>query len=201
MNSPNVLTALLSGMLAALFTQGLSWLRDTWRDKRDAKFAALYIATALEAHARTCAALTGDSELYEDSGENAGKPHGNIAEMAEYPEVEWKAFGIKDSERAMAFRTKIDADRAMIRERWEFEDEDSIVPEVREKSAEYGLTALRMAETFRAKHGLSPLDDFGEFTTEGYLTDRHENYVAKRLAYEARRKQGDDRFGVAPVAP
>lgn len=200
MNAPNLLTALLSGVLAALFTQGLSWLRDSWRDRRDAKFSALYIAIALEDYARTCATLLSESENWESSNENAGAPHGNIAGMPDYPEIEWKAFGIKDAERAMAFRTKINSDHSMFSGLWEFSDEDQIVPEVREKAAEHGLTALRMAAVFRARRGLNPLDDFGEFTTEGYLTENHESYVAKRLSYEAwekgRREQGDDPLGL-----
>ncbi|WP_436063723.1 MULTISPECIES: hypothetical protein [unclassified Phenylobacterium] len=176
-------------MLAAIFTQGLGWLRDFWRERRDGKFAALYIATALEAYARTCATLVSESETYDRSDQNAGKPHGNIVDMPEYPDVEWKAFGIKDSEKAMAFRTKIDSDRSMFTGLWEHLDEDDIVPEVREKAAQHGLTALGMASTLRAKHNLLPLDDFGEFTTEGYLTEKRDEYVARRVKEEERRRK------------
>ena len=184
MNTPNILTALLSGVLAALFTQGLAWLREWRGESKQAKFAALYIAITLEAYARTCASVIGESETYEASEENAGVGHGNLAEIPEFPEVDWKAFGIKNAERAMAFRTRIDNDRAMIRETWEHADEDDIVPLVREKSGEHGLDALAMAKDFRSQHRLTPLAESGQFSTQSYLQRKHDEYVEKRKRWE-----------------
>lgn len=173
-----------SSVVAAFLTQGLAWFREWWGEAKQAKFAALYISIALEAYARTCASVISDSETYEASNESAGAGHGNIAEIPEYPDVDWKAFGIKHAERAMTFRTKIDNDRAMIRDLWEHGEEEDIVPLVREKSGEHGLAALAMAEMFRAQRGLNPLDDFGEFSTQSYLTRRHAEHVKRRVRYE-----------------
>lgn len=185
-----------SSVVAAFLTQGLAWFREWWGEAKQAKFAALYISIALEAYARTCASLISDSEAYEASNEAAGAGHGNIAEIPEYPEVDWQAFGIKHAERAMTFRTKIDNDRAMIRDMWEHGDEDDIVPFVREKSGEHGLAALAMAEMFRAQHGLNPLDDFGKYSTQAYLARRHAEQVEERVRYEERRrKQTEELFG------
>lgn len=181
-----------SSVVAAFLTQGFAWLREWVGEAKQAKFAALYISIALESYARTCASLIGDSETYEWSSEAAGTAHGNIAELPDFPEVDWKAFGIKHAERAMTFRTKIDNDRAMIRDMWENLDEDDIVPIVREKAGEHGLAALAMAEMFRAQHGLGPLDDFGEYSTQSYLTRRHNEYAEKRTRQEDRQGESFD---------
>lgn len=199
MNSPNLLTALLSGVLAALFTQGLAWLREWLGENKQAKFAALYVAIALESYARACATMIGESETYDASDGAAGSAHINLPELPEYPEVDWKAFGIRNAEKAMAFRTKIDADRATFREMWEHLDPEDVVPDVRERTARHGMTALSMAATFRAAYGLNPLDDFGEFTTEGFLKRKHDEHVERRVRYEAQLEKSRREAGNLPI--
>lgn len=187
-----------SSVFAALLTQGLAWLREWHGETKQAKFAALYIALALEAYARTCATDIGESETYEASGEAAGAPHGNLTELPDFPEVDWKAFGIKQAEEAMGFRVEIDNECAMIRDLWEHEDEDTVVPIVRELIAKLGLKALTMSENFRKQRRLALLDQSQEYSTKNFLDRKLKEHVEKRLLYEERaRKSMSDLFAEA----
>lgn len=180
-----------SSVVSALLTQGLAWLREWLGETKQAKFAALYIALALEAYARTCATDIGESETYEASSEAAGAPHGNLTELPDFPEVDWRAFGIKQSEQAMGFRVEIDNERAMIRDLWEHEDEDTVVPVVRELAAKLGLKAFAMSENFRKQRGLTLLDQSGEYSTKNFLDRKHREYVEKRIRDEERRRKSN----------
>lgn len=180
-----------SSVVSALLTQGLAWLREWLGEAKQAKFASLYIALALEAYARTCATDIGESETYEASSEAAGVPHGNLSELPELPEVDWRAFGIKQSEQAMGFRVEIDNERAMIRDLWEHEDEDTVVPVVRELAAKLGLKALALSENFRTQRGLTLPDQSGEYSTKNFLARKHREYAEKRTREEERRRKSN----------
>jgi hypothetical protein len=170
-----------SSVIAALITQGVSWVREWLGETKEGKFTALYIAIALEEYARTTATILMESEQHDNSDGHAGTAHGNLAELPEYPEVNWRAFGIKRAEAAMTFRTDVDAQRTYMTGLWDVADEDDAVPEFQERAAEMGLTALALAEQFRKDHRLTPLDQSDEWSTKNGLARRHEKFVARRV--------------------
>ncbi len=177
-----------SSVLAAFVTHGVALVRERFGEARSEKFAALYIAVALEEYARTTATLLGESETHEDSNGAAGKAHSNLAELPEYPEVNWQAFGIRRAEAAMGFRVDVDSQRNWISGYWDFAEEDEVVPEMQERAARLGLAAFTLAARFRKECGLKPLDQSERWSTKNDLTRRHEKFVARRLAYEARQR-------------
>jgi len=180
-----------SSVLAAVVTQVVSWVREWLGETKEGKFTALYIAIALEEYARTTATLLGESETHEDSNGHAGTAHSNLAELPEYPQVNWQAFGIKRAEAAMGFRTEVDGQRSFISGYWEFADEDEVVPEVQERAARLGLAAFALAARFRREHGLTALDQPDEWSTKNDLTRRHEKFVARRLQHEERQRKSN----------
>lgn len=173
-----------SSVIASVVTLSATWGRDLlgWNAKR--KFAALYLAIALEEYARTTATLLGESETHEDSNGAAGTAHSNLAALPDYPDVDWEAFGIKRAEAAMGLRTEVDSQRGWISGYWGFAEAEEVVPEMQERAATLGLKAFVMAEGFRKDFGLTPLDQSDEWSTKNDLTSRHQKFVARRLRYE-----------------
>ncbi|OSZ69566.1 hypothetical protein CAP40_01535 [Sphingomonas sp. IBVSS2] len=153
------------------------------------------IALALEAYANECASLLGDSENYERSGGNAGSPHGNVADLPDYPTaVEWKAFGIKPTTEVRSFRVEVESAKAMIRGHWEFGDEDDVVPLVREEAARLGKRALDMAIQFRSAWGIAPVDYSGEWNVKSYLEEKVQDYAKERKQREELNRQLGQEF-------
>ncbi|HEX3365208.1 hypothetical protein [Phenylobacterium sp.] len=177
-----------SSVIASVVTLSATWVRDLlgWNARR--KFAALYLAIALEQYARTTATLLGESETHDDSNGAAGTAHSNFAALPEYPGVDWEAFGIKRAEAAMGLRTEVDSQRSWISGYWEFAEEEEVVPEMQERAAKLGLKAFEMAEGFRKDFGLTPLDQSDEWSTKKDLARKHEKFVARRLKYEERQR-------------
>lgn len=179
-----------SSVLAALVTQGLSAWRDRRRVNKDAAFSGLYMALAFESYANECASLIGDSENYDSSHGAAGKAHGNLPLLPPYPEeVEWKAFGLKRTTRALSFRTEVDSLRAMISGHWEFGDEDDIVPMVREEAAKLGAKALDLAADLRRSKHIEPMTETGDWSVHDFLRRKKEEYEEARKLREERNRQ------------
>lgn len=188
-----------SSVLAAFVTQGVAAMREWLGETKAGKFAALYISIALEEYARTTATMLGESVTHESTDGHAGTAHRNIAELPEYPEVNWQAFGIKSAEAAMGFRTDVDSQRSWISGYWGIGEDDEVICEMQERAARLGLAAFALAERFRNEKGLTPLDQSDEWSTKNDLTDRHEKFVARRLAHEERQRASNaELFGVIP---
>lgn len=178
-----------SSVLAAFVNQGLTVIRDWWMARRDAAFSGLYLAIALESYAGDCAAKISDSENYESSGGHAGSPQGNIGDLPDYPAtMEWKPFGIKGTTQALSFRVEVETTKTMIRDSWEFGDEDDIVPLVREEAARLGVKALTLAIDIRKQWKIDPVDYSGEWNVRQYLDERRAHYEQKRKARDERNR-------------
>jgi len=184
MNSPNLLTALLSGVLAAAFTQGIGWLREWSGETKEGKFAALYLAIALEAYADACSTLIYDSHNWDSSSGNAGRAVGQIDSLPDYPEVNWKALGIEDTVAAMSFRSDVDFARSYLTAMHEFDDDDDIVEQTRMSAAEMGLAAAMLAKRFRFDKRLPALK---RASAEEHLRESKEKYLERRAKVAARR--------------
>ncbi|MEJ7928291.1 hypothetical protein WG908_16205 [Sphingobium sp. AN641] len=184
-----------SSVIAAAVTQGIGIIRDWRKAKHEGKFSALYVAIALESYADKCATLIGDSQNHQNSDGHAGVPHGNIADLPDYPAaVEWKPFGIRDTTRAMSFRVEVDTRKASFSGEWEFGDEEDIVPLVREESARLGLKALELAIGFRNTWGIEAVDYSTEWNVRDYLKTALAEHVTKREAYEKIQRDSHDQL-------
>jgi hypothetical protein len=176
-----------SSVLAAFINQGITIAKDWWTVRRDASFSALYIAIALESYASDCAADVSDSENHEYSNGHAGSPKGNIRDLPDFDSnIEWKPFGIKRTTQAMSFRIEVETTKTMIRDMWEFDDEDGIVPLVRYEASRLGSKALALAIELRDQWNIDPVDYTSEWNVKKYLEERHAEYVRDRKLREAR---------------
>lgn len=180
-----------SSVLAAILTQGVAWIREWLGENREGKFAALYIAIALETYAEECSTVIYDTRNYVSSDGNVGERHGNLASIPEYPAVNWQAFGIKPAEEAMNFRTEVGTAREAIKFLWNVDFEDAVVEQVLADSAELGLRAFRMAKQFRTRKGLSPRPHVREFSVETHLETCHYANVERRRRSEEQAKLAD----------
>lgn len=182
-----VLAVASSTVFAAVITQLVTIVRDHRKTKREAAFTALFVAIALEDYASTCSNLISDSENFDSTDGQVGKAHGKVAELPDYPaSVEWKPFGIDDTTKVLSFRVDVDNTRAMLSDMWDFQDEDSIVPLVREQSARLGRDALALAADLRQRWRLAPVVDGGEWNVRAHLDERLDHYSTKRLELRVR---------------
>src|SRR4051812_46005554 len=78
--STGQLTVLLlsSSVLAAFLTQGAVWLRDWLAETKNGRFAALYLALALEEYVEACSDLIYDSDNWESSDGEFGQGWVNL---------------------------------------------------------------------------------------------------------------------------
>jgi len=204
LDTGSVIALLLgSSVLSAVINQVWTTIRDHRKQKREKSFSALYVAIALEAYASECASLIQDSTNFENSDGHAGTPQGNVAELPDFPEaVEWKPLGIKLTTRAMTFRVDVDTTRTWFKGAWEFGDEDDIVPEVRERSALLGSSALALAKELRRKHGIDPVSYEGKWDVGEYLETSYADHVKKRKEHEERqRKFNEEMWGKIATPP
>lgn len=179
-----------SSVLAAALTQGVAALRDRLKTRKDAAFSALYLALALESYASSCASALGESDTYEASGGAAGAPHGNLPDLPDFPgTIDWKPLGIGHTTKALSFRVEVESAKAMIRDLWDVTgDEDYSITTMREEAARLGLKALTLAASFRSSWKIAPVDESGEWTVRGYLTERSE-----KLESAKKQRQEHDR--------
>lgn len=194
-----------SSVLAAFITQGLGWLKDIGGRDREAKFACLYVAIALENYATECSVMITDSHNYEGSDGHFGAPKRNIPELAAYPsEIKWEPLGIVYAEHALNYRAKVIAYRANLDDEWEFGDEEDTIASARRIAADMGLEALSLASNFREARGLGKKPELNEnWSVKSHLEAKKAGYArqaqeqeAKRVAREAERAARGDNLPV-----
>ena len=125
--------ALSTGIVASIVTQGLAWAIDRWKTKHDAETEATYlaarIAVTLESFAIKCANQIGDNDMFRMSDGHAGRAHGKLPEMDDFPsKANWTVLDpsllarslsmqneLNLSDRAIAFWFDVDPDPALVR--------------------------------------------------------------------------------------
>jgi hypothetical protein len=154
--------ALSTGIVAALINQGITWLRD-WRKEsstiqRNATYLALRVAVILEQFAIMCADVIGDNVLYRDSDGHAGKSHGSLPPLGEYPtDADWKSVDPAFSARALALRNEIFLSDGAIAFVWEV-DHDTVQGACNEHAGKCGYRAWQLAVDLRKRYGLPEFD-------------------------------------------
>ncbi len=96
----------------------------------------------------------------------------------------------------MSFRTEVDSVRAMISGLWDFDDEDAIVPLVRQQAAQLGTSALGLAAEFRSNWKIQPVTYGGDWNVRSYLDERAKTYEKERIA----RLEGNARLNAEIMA-
>lgn len=189
MTVPQLLTALLSGVLAAVLTQGVAWLREWLGESKEGKFAALYLAIALEAYADACSTLIYDSHNWDSSSGNTGREVGQIDNLPDYPAVNWKTLGIEDTVAAMSFRSDVEFAQGQLTYMHEFSDDQDIVEQARVSAANVGLTAALLAKKFRSDNKLPALK---RAFAEEHLRESKDKYLERRRKVAQRRAADPD---------
>jgi hypothetical protein len=180
-----------SSVFAALLTQFFGWVRDWLRDRREGKFAALYLAHALNAYTKACAHTVDDVGNHAASDGAVGRRHSNIPILPEYPEVNWGALGIVLTEAVMEFRVAIDEEREGLEFQLEVDDGEDVEAAAIAEAIERGIAAADMARRLRARWKLRE-------PAMGWAEEHLRETQANR-AREARR--GEKQRGTLPAIP
>jgi len=175
---------LTSSVVAAFLTYGLGLVKDYLTQKRDADFAALYVALTLENYASRCASVLGDIGDFLSSSGNAGAAHGNVPQLESFEgEIEWKALGIKLTSKALSFRVRVNHTREMLSDLSQHINEE-IIEEARDHSVNLGLEAIAIAESFRKTRRLGDALPVSDWSTKKWLQEKAD-LIAERKAKEA----------------
>lgn len=173
-----------SSVLAAFLTQALGLFKDAWNRRRDADFAALYVALALERYASQCATIVGDFDNHRSSSGGHGERWENVTAFPEVTGVEWKALGIKLTTEIMSFGVRVDSTREMLAELGSL-DGEAAVTDAREHAVRLGVRALDIADHLRRARRLpSRTNGSGDWSTRDWLMEKLRKVEATRLARE-----------------
>lgn len=183
------LLILATAIATAAATQGAVFLKDKLTADHEGRFSALYAALFFERYASECAAVNAETEDHISSDGHAGIQHRALADLP-FPEeeVDWQRVGIKLTEAAFAFRLEVETGNEIIAQLYGFDPPDGGDWDVRRRSVERGIRAIRLGRDFRkaAKVGAAPV--FEGCSVEGYLTDCQRGFderKAKMLADQA----------------
>jgi hypothetical protein len=160
MGSPEeiALVAVTSSAFGAIVTLIVTGWREGRRKKEAGKFAALFLADALEKYARTCAELLEDVRNFHGSNGQIGERHVNVPELPPYPSIDWNALGLKDAEWAMAFRAGVEETRAELAFLWQVDDDDSVEGDAERHAGAKGRQALTFAADLRKRRCLTTIE-------------------------------------------
>lgn len=181
----------MAAAIGAITSFIVGWLRDIWRDRRDAKFSALYLAIALDAYVHACATVVRDSKAHDDTDGHQGTFHGNIPKLPEFPAtIEWKPLGIELATAAMSFRCEVDATAENIDEFWDVLcDEDECLPYFWEKACLLGQDAFRLAGQLLKEKRIPASDYLRPDDDRAYLENTLNKLIANRKRWEEQSRQ------------
>jgi hypothetical protein len=153
-------TSIGSGLVAALITQCVAWVRETRKDKestkREATYLAIRLAVILERFALDCANGIADQEMYTQSEGHAGAYHHQLPELASYPDEDgWKVMRLDFLTRALELRNEVLLSNRKIAS-WEDIDRDCIPNECDDQCGRCGYMAWQLACEMRNHYWLSP---------------------------------------------
>lgn len=190
-----------SSVLAAFVTVGVNWLREWIAETKNRKFAAFYLALALEKFGEVCSDAIYASDNHESETREDPTLHW-VPSLPEYPDVDWKAFGVSRTVEAMTLRVEVETRNTEIRD-WSDYDDDYAYEHARRYTAEVGLRAIALAEDFRRSAGL-PKRDLSKRTDHfREVCDKLNELDKKREAKQAAGEDGLSGLGPppAPSAP
>jgi hypothetical protein len=148
-----------TGVVAAALTHGVSWWRDSRKEKasnlRDARYLALRLAVILERFAIDCSEVVGLVDTYAASKGSAGSQTTKLPEIGEFPsDSDWKTIDPKLAARALEFVNELLMAQQKLNFSWHVSDEDQITEECADDAALLGLRAWDLAHQLRQRHDL-----------------------------------------------
>ncbi|WP_155634426.1 hypothetical protein [Burkholderia stagnalis] len=186
---------LLTGVTAALFNQGITWLKDSRRDKavhrREQYNTALVLAVALERFAIDCASCVGDvrnelDELSRSGLDSYGALTTTAIPLLEIPPgIDWRWIRPDLASAALALSPQVEVSNGSIRFIGSVANPDDASEECVRQAGMRGLEAWCVAEKIRPAHGLPVAAyQFGEWK---FLDE-----LSSAAQYPLRRWLGDD---------
>jgi hypothetical protein len=138
-----------TGIVAAIVTQLISWIRESRKElissTRDARYLAIRIAVILEGFAIACAESISQYDFYKQSAGHAGKRHGVLPQLQDYPaDADWKALDPALGARALTLRNELPLSDSAI-EFWENVDRDCVPQATSEQAGKCGYLAWALA--------------------------------------------------------
>jgi hypothetical protein len=154
--------ALSAGIVTALITQLLTWLRDLHKDNktnaRMASFSALRLAVELEAFSIACADAISDTHLSESSEGHAGCAHTKIPKLSVFPEdIDWRTLDPSISAKVLTIRNEITTAQQKI-DFWYEIDFDCVPNACLDQLGLLGYRAWMLAVELRKRHNIPLLD-------------------------------------------
>lgn len=182
-----LILVLTSTVVASIVTQVATVMRDRGAEAKNRKFAALYLALALEDYGEKVSDDIIDAEN-EAAQSEEGRFLFNVRAVPQYPEVDWKALGIKRTVAAMSFRVEIDRIRTQLSAEAEFVDYEDVSLEARTLAVELGREAIALARAFRKEVGLPQRDMADTLDHFDRVKRADDERLARIAAYDARPK-------------
>jgi hypothetical protein len=173
-----------SSLLAAIITVGVGVLRDWLKERKDGKFAALYVAHALDNYTKASSSMVYDSKNFESANGQMGERHFNVLDLPVYPDVNWNTLGITYTQEAMLFRAKVQEAQEELRFQLEVAgDYHDVIGMAQHMASLLGIEAAELARKIRKLKWLRhPPVSHAE---KHLLKNRDASVAAANLASEA----------------
>jgi len=152
--------ALGSSVVGSLITQMINLLRERRRNRREATYLALRLATIFEKFAEDAVSMISDMANYENSGGTAGEYSGEVPVLGNLPDERepWREIPIGLTSRVLGFEPYRRSVQAGIDSCFEMVGPDEGYPETRKQCVKLGRRALGIASDLRSRYRLPALE-------------------------------------------
>ena len=183
-----------TGVVAVFASQGLGWLIDRWKLKKQATIEATYLAAQLAASfenfAIRCAEQIANNSMYHDSGGEAGRPHTTLPHFDEFQDqTNWKTLDPALLSRCLSFPNELILGDSKIAFWLDIDpDPDLIRNACTNQAGVHGYRAWCLANDLRTKYCLPEFVP-GDFSWDMMdVLNKHHNRELARVEKERRIK-------------
>lgn len=124
---------------------------------KEAAFAALDLADALERYALACAHVVSDNGAalrYRDEDPRA-EVWTNVPDLADFPSgIDWRALGVRETSEVRHFRSEVELAKVRLNAASDHLDGEDLVEDAADQAANLGKRAWQIAVELRTGHGL-----------------------------------------------
>ncbi len=154
--------ALGTGVVTAIANQGIAWFREVRKESgtttRDARYLALRIAVMLEQFSISCADAISENDMYQQSEGYAGRPHGKLPSLSEYPtDADWRSLDPSLAAQIISFRNELLLSDQTIEFWWDV-DRETVRGACDEQAGKSGYRAWLIASQLRGRYRLPSFD-------------------------------------------
>ena len=178
--------SLSTGLLAGIATQSFGWIIDRWKLNRlketEAAYLAARLAVACENFAILCAEQIADNDMYKQSEGHAGKPHGKLPLLGEFPPQEnWTTLDPALLSRSLSLPNELLLGERMISFWSDVDPDPSLLRSAcNTQAGTCGYRAWKLAEDLRARYRLPEFvpRDFS-WDTIKVLKEQHDREIMR----------------------